>query len=253
MRQLKATLLVLALSLVSLGAQTSAANAKLWSKIVARLENSAMVLQEIMKTPEKAIPQSLLDSAVCVGVIPAVKTGAFLVGAAYGRGVMECRQNGSGPWGPPLMIGLHAGRYGFQWGAKATDLVFVVRNPGGARALLKSKGVLGADASVTAGPVGRTVQAETDLRIHAQILTYARSRGLFAGISLKGAAITPDTEANVALYGHLVDSQELLFEPDGKLPSEAKPLIAALAKYSPRGGSASAYGRPAEPNRQQVD
>jgi lipid-binding SYLF domain-containing protein len=136
------------------------------------------------------------------------------------------------------MIGLHSGSFGFQWGAKDTDLIFVVMNPGGVRDLLKSKGEIGADVSAAAGPVGRTAQADTDLMMNAEILTYSRSRGLFAGVSLKGAAVTADTEANARLYGHLVDDPlHFVFHGgDTKAPAQAKPLISELDRYSPRGG-----------------
>jgi lipid-binding SYLF domain-containing protein len=210
------------------------------NKIANRLESAAVVMYEIMQTPENSIPKDLLDKSVCVGIIPGQKKLAFVVGAGYGRGVLVCRRGGDGPWGAPSMIGLHAGSFGFQWGGSETDLVFVVMNPGGIRRLLTSKGELGADASVAAGPVGRTASASTDLLITAEILTYSRSRGLFAGISLKGAAITPDGEANARLYGHLVDPKELLIEGKGDIPPEAKSLVTELEKYSPRGGEAFA-------------
>jgi lipid-binding SYLF domain-containing protein len=210
------------------------------SKIDNRLENAAVVMYEIMKTPEKSIPKDLLDKAVCVGIIPAQKKLAFLFGGSYGRGVLVCRRGGDGPWGAPSMIALHTGSFGFQWGGSETDLVFVVMNPSGIRKLLKSKGELGADASAAAGPVGRTASASTDLMVTAEILTYSRSRGLFAGISLKGAAITQDADANEHLYGHKVDPKEILIEGKGDVPPPAKTLVAELEKYSPRGGEAFA-------------
>jgi lipid-binding SYLF domain-containing protein len=210
------------------------------SKIDNRLQNAAVVMYEIMKTPENSIPRDLLNKAVCVGVVPSQKKLAFLLGGSYGRGVLVCRRGGDGPWGPPSMIALHTGSFGFQWGGSETDLVFVVMNPSGIRKLLKSKGELGADASAAAGPVGRTASASTDLMVTAEILTYSRSRGLFAGISLKGAAITQDGQANARLYGHIVDPQELLIEGKGDVPPPAKSLVAQLDKYSPRGGEAFA-------------
>jgi lipid-binding SYLF domain-containing protein len=207
-------------------------------KLTERLENAAMVLSEIMNTPENSIPRDLLDRAVCVGVVPGEKKLAFVVGGNYGRGAVVCRRGGSGPWGAPSMIAVHGGSFGFQWGGTETDVVFVVMNPSGIRKLLKSKGELGADVSAAAGPVGRTASASTDLMMTAEILTYSRSRGLFAGISLKGAAITQDGEANARLYGHVVEPREILIEGKGDVPPEAKPLVAELAKYSPRGGQA---------------
>ena len=175
-----------------------------------------------------------------MGIIPAQKKLAFFLGGSYGRGVLVCRRGGNGPWGAPSMIALHTGSFGFQWGGSETDLVFVVMNPSGIRKLLKSKGELGADASAAAGPVGRTASASTDLLVTAEILTYSRSRGLFAGVSLKGAAITQDTEANARLYGHIVDPKELLLEGKGDVPPPAKSLVSELQKYSPRGGEAFA-------------
>ncbi len=156
------------------------------TKIDNRLQAAAVVMYEIMNTPENSIPKDLLDRSVCVGVIPAQKKLAFVVGGSYGRGVLVCRRGGDGPWGAPSMIALHAGSYGLQIGGSETDVVFVVMNPSGIRRLLKSKGELGADASAAAGPVGRTASASTDLYMTAEILTYSRSRGLFAGVSLKG-------------------------------------------------------------------
>ena len=201
-----------------------------------RLENATVVLNDIMNMPENSIPRDLLDRAVCVGIVPGQKKLAFFLGGSYGRGVLVCRRNGTGPWGAPSMIGLHTGSFGFQWGGSETDLVFVVMNSGGIRKLLKSRGELGADASAAAGPVGRTASASTDLLITAEILTYSRSRGLFAGVSLKGAAITQDWEANSRLYGHTVDPQELLLEGKGDVPPPAKSLVSELQKFSPHGG-----------------
>jgi lipid-binding SYLF domain-containing protein len=212
-------------------------------KIDDRVQNAAVVLYEIMKTPENSIPKDLLDRSVCVGIIPGEKKGAFLVGVSYGRGVLVCRRGGDGPWGAPSMVALRAGSFGFQWGGSETDLVFVVMNSSGIRRLLTSKGELGADASVAAGPVGRTAAASTDLMVTAEILTYSRSRGLFAGISLKGAAIVPDGEANTRLYGHAVDPKQLLLEGKGEIPPPAKALVSELDKFSPRGGEAFAPGQ----------
>jgi lipid-binding SYLF domain-containing protein len=210
------------------------------TKVANRLQSAAVVMYEIMQTPENSIPKDLLDKAVCVGVVPGQKKLAFIFGAAYGRGVLVCRRGGDGHWGAPSMIAVHAGSYGFQLGGSETDLVFVVMNPSGVRRLLKSRTELGADASAAAGPVGRTASASTDAFVTAEILTYSRSRGLFAGISLKGAAITQDGEANARLYGHFVDPKELLLEGKGEVPPEAKSLITELEKYSPRGGQAFA-------------
>jgi lipid-binding SYLF domain-containing protein len=210
------------------------------TKIANRLQSAAVVMYEIMQTPDNSIPKDLLDKAVCVGIIPGEKKLAFVVGANYGRGVLVCRRGGNGPWGAPSMIAVRGGSFGFQWGGTETDVVFVVMNASGIRRLLKSKGELGADVSVAAGPVGRTASASTDLLATAEILTYSRSRGLFAGISLKGAAVTPDGEANARLYGHVVEPPDLLIEGRGDIPPQAKSLVTELEKYSPRGGEAFA-------------
>jgi lipid-binding SYLF domain-containing protein len=222
------------------------------AKINDRLESAAVVMYEIMKTPESSIPKDLLDKAVCVGIVPAQKKLAFVVGGSYGRGLLVCRRGGDGPWGAPSMIAVHGGSYGLQIGGSETDLVFVVMNQGGIRRLIKSRGELGADASAAAGPVGRTASASTDLLMTAEILTYSRSRGLFAGISLKGTAITQDGEANELLYGHEVDPSELLLEGKGEIPAPAKSLISELEKYSPRGGTAFGPSQaPPPPNAPQ--
>jgi len=207
------------------------------TKVDERLQSAAVVLYEIMQTPDNSIPKDLLDKSVCVGIIPGEKKLAFVVGGTYGRGVITCRRGGDGPWGAPSMMAVHGGSFGFQWGGTETDVVVVVMNPSGIRRLLKSRGELGADVSVAAGPVGRTAAASTDLMMTAEILTYSRSRGLFAGISLKGAAVTPDGEANARLYGHVVDPNDLLIEGKGEIPPPAKSLISELEKYSPRGGA----------------
>jgi lipid-binding SYLF domain-containing protein len=228
--------LVIAVLMVVFCWPVESVQAKEASKIDDRLENAAVVLYEIMKTPENSIPKDLLDKSVCVAVVPGAKKLAFVVGGNYGRGAIVCRRRGDGPWGAPSMIAVHGGSFGFQWGATETDVVAVIMNQSGIRRLLKSKGELGADVSVAAGPVGRTASASTDLMMTAEILTYSRSRGLFAGISLKGAAVTPDNEANARLYGHPVDPSELLLEGKGEVPAPAKSLISELDKYSPHGG-----------------
>jgi lipid-binding SYLF domain-containing protein len=236
--------LMVATLMLSLPAEFLQAQSK---KLADRLESAAMVMYEIMNTPDNSIPRDLLDRAVCVGIVPGEKKVAFVVGGDYGRGALVCRRGGNGPWGAPSMIAVHGGSFGFQWGGTETDVVFVVMNPGGIRRLLKSKGELGADVSAAAGPVGRTTSASTDLMMTAEILTYSRSRGLFAGISLKGAAITQDGEANARLYGHVVEPKEILIDGKGDVPPEAKSLIAGLEKYSPRGGQA--FGPPPAPQQ----
>ena len=218
-------------------------------KISERLGNAAVVLYEIMQTPDNSIPKDLLDKSVCVGIVPGQKKGAFIFGASYGRGVLVCRRGGDGPWGAPAMIAVNGGSFGFQWGATETDVVLVVMNPSGIRRLLKSKGELGADVAVAAGPVGRTAAATTDLFMTAEILTYSRSRGLFAGIALKGAAVTSDSEANSRIYGHPVDPWDLLIKGQGDIPAPAKSLDTELEKYSPRGGISFVNTQPPQPTK----
>src|ERR1700726_1521331 len=167
-----------------------------------RLENSGVVMQEIMDTPEN-IPQEVMEKAECVIVFPSVLKAAFVVGASYGRGAMVCRtgQEFRGPWGAPAMYALEGGSVGFQIGGQATDLVLLVMNERGASSILDSKVKLGGDASVAAGPVGRDASADTDASLRSEVLSYSRSRGLFAGISLEGSTIRPDNGDNRHLYG----------------------------------------------------
>ncbi len=202
-----------------------------------QLQKASMVMNEIMRTPDKGIPSELLEKAVCVGIVPSQLKAAFIVGGTYGRGVLVCREHGNGNWGAPSMFTMGGGSFGFQIGAKATDVVFLVMNPQGAKKLLQDKVKLGADASVAAGPVGRTASGDTDLQLHAEILSYSRSRGAFAGVALKGAVLKQDTDDNTDLYGHPVEPENVLLRGTVKPPTEAaENLDATLAKYSPRGG-----------------
>jgi lipid-binding SYLF domain-containing protein len=167
-----------------------------------RLENSGVVMQEIMNTPEN-IPQEVMEKAECVIVFPSVLKAAFVVGASYGRGAMVCRTGSefNGPWGAPAMYALEGGSIGFQIGGEATDLVLLIMNRRGAESILSSKVKLGGDASVAAGPVGRTASADTDAWMRAEILSYSRARGVFAGISLEGSTLRPDDDATADVYG----------------------------------------------------
>jgi lipid-binding SYLF domain-containing protein len=228
MRHLLAVVLLFALNGVALARDES--------KETERLESAAEVITEIMGTPEKSIPQDLLNRAVCVGIIPSMKKAAFVFGGSYGRGCLVCRRGGNGAWSAPSMITLRGGSFGFQIGGSATDIVLIVMNAKGAEKLLKSKSELGADASVAGGPVGRTASGSTDLTMHAEILTYSRSRGVFAGISLKGAALTQDSDGNERLYGQKVDPRDILIAGKVSPPAAARALDSALAKYSPKGG-----------------
>jgi lipid-binding SYLF domain-containing protein len=202
-----------------------------------QLAKANAVLNEIMRTPDKGIPSNLLDKAVCVGIVPAHFSVAFGIGASYGRGVLVCRRGGDGRWGAPSLFTMGGGSFGFQIGGKSTDIVFIVMNPDGAKKLLQSKVTLGADASVAGGPVGRTASAETDAQMHAEILSYSRSRGLFGGIALKGAVLKQDNKANEKLYGRRLTAQAILIKGDVSVPPAARPLDRSLTKYSPHGGS----------------
>jgi lipid-binding SYLF domain-containing protein len=201
-----------------------------------RLAKSADVINVIMGTPEKGIPKDLLNKAVCVGIIPSEKKLAVGVGGSFGRGSLVCREGGTGAWGAPSMFTVGGANFGFQLGGQATDFVLVVMNGKGAQKLLQSRAKLGADASVAGGPVGRTAAGATDAQLQAEILTYSRSRGLFAGLSLEGQIVKQDNDANQRLYGRKVDPKDILFRGAVASPTAAGPLDAALMKYSPHGG-----------------
>src|SRR6266699_4309792 len=196
-----------------------------------RLQNADLVMQEILKIPDN-IPQGLLDKARCVIVMPSVLKAAVVVGGSYGRGTMVCRtgKNFSGPWGAPAMYALEGGSIGLQIGGEATDFVLLVMNDRGADSLLHSKVKLGADASVAAGPVGRTAAADTDAYMRSEILSYSRARGVFAGISLEGSTLRPDNDANRNLYGHSVTAAQIIQESGVQAPAAASHLIAELQK-----------------------
>lgn len=206
-----------------------------------QLEKAGNVLQEIMNTPDNAIPQELFEKAVCVGIVPSELKGAFIFGGTYGRGVLVCREHGNGPWSPPSEFGLGAGSFGFQIGGKATDVVFLVMNEAGARKLVGDKVKLGVNVSVAAGPVGRTAEGATDAELHAEILSYSRTRGLFAGVSLSGAVFKTDHDGNERLYRRRLSAKDILFRGEvGSVPPEAAALDRELSRYSPRGGRAFA-------------
>jgi SH3 domain-containing YSC84-like protein 1 len=202
---------------------------------VDRVENSGHVLKEILNIPDN-IPQDLLDKAECIIVLPSVKKGAFGIGASYGRGVMICRGGISytGPWGPPALYALEGASIGFQLGGQATDFVLLVMNPAGARSLLKSKVKLGADASAAAGPKGRTAEGATDIVMTAEILSYSRNKGLFAGVSLEGSTLRSDGSANEKLYGKKVSARDIIRDGKVKSPACASELVALLDKKSPK-------------------
>ncbi|HKV28521.1 MAG TPA: lipid-binding SYLF domain-containing protein [Candidatus Acidoferrales bacterium] len=201
-----------------------------------RLQNAGQVLSEILNIPDD-IPRDLLDKAKCVVVIPSVVKAAFVVGGSYGRGAMVCRSgdNFTAEWGAPAMYVLESGSVGFQIGGSATDFVLLVINDGGARSLLHSKVKIGGNISAAAGPVGRSAEADTDAYMRAQILTYSRSRGLFAGVSLDGASLHPDNEGNEQLYGHKVGAQDIVMGHATQTPQAAERLVSLLDKASPQG------------------
>jgi lipid-binding SYLF domain-containing protein len=203
-------------------------------KEVDRVQNAATVLKEILDIPDN-IPHDLLDKARCVIVFPSVVKAAFIVGGSYGRGVMVCRsgKDFSGPWGAPTMMALEGGSFGLQIGGQATDFVILVMNGRGAESLLHSKVKLGADASVAAGPKGRDALAATDVAFRAEMLSYSRARGVFAGVSLEGSTIRPDNEANRRLYGRDVNAQQIITESKVEAPPAAHDLIAVLQKATP--------------------
>ncbi len=200
-----------------------------------RLENAGTVMKEIIDIPDD-IPQSLLDKADCVIVIPSVLKAAFIIGGSYGRGAMTCRSGDdfNGPWGAPTMMALEGGSFGFQLGGQATDFVLLVMNPRGASSILSSKVKLGADAAAAAGPKGRDAQADTDVTLRAEVLTYSRSRGLFAGVSLEGSTLRPDNDANEAVYHKKMDAKEIVLHNAVPVPATAKLLIDTLTQHSPK-------------------
>jgi SH3 domain-containing YSC84-like protein 1 len=200
-----------------------------------RVKDAGVVLKEILNIPDN-IPQDLVNKAECLIILPSVKKGAFGVGASYGRGVMICRsgEHYTGPWGAPALYALEGVSIGFQIGGQATDFVLLVMNPKGAESLLNSKVKLGADASAAAGPKGRTAEGATDIVMSAEILSYSRNKGLFAGVSLEGSTLRSDGSANEKLYGQKLDAKEIIREHKVKAPPSAAALIALLNRKSPK-------------------
>ena len=200
-----------------------------------RLENCGTVIKEIMDIPED-IPQDLVDKTECIIVYPSVLKAAFIVGGSYGRGAMTCRsgEHFTGPWSAPTMMALEGGSIGFQIGGQATDFVLLVMNPRGARAILSSKVKLGADASAAAGPKGRTANASTDATLRAEVLSYSRARGLFAGVSLEGSTVRPDNDGNERVYGKKVEAESIVFKGAVAVPPPAQKMIAYLNQKSPK-------------------
>jgi lipid-binding SYLF domain-containing protein len=201
-----------------------------------RLDQSYLVLHEILGMPDKGIPRDLLNKAECVIVYPQVLKAAFIVGGSYGRGVITCRSGKlfNGPWSPPAMFALEGGSFGFQIGGEATDFVLLVMNEKGAASVLSSKVKIGGDASAAAGPVGRSASAETDIVMKAEILSYSRARGIFAGVSLEGSTMRSDGDANKAIYGKDLTATQIVRDRMVTTTPAGKPLVQLLNKISPR-------------------
>jgi len=206
-----------------------------------RIKNAGTVMSEILNVPDD-IPQDLLDKAECVIVIPSVLRFAIVFGGSYGRGVMTCRsgKDFKGVWGAPTMMALEGGSFGFQLGGQATDFVLLVMNPRGADSILSSKVKLGAGVSAAAGPKGRDASAATDVALRAEVLSYSRSRGLFAGVYLEGATLRPDNDANKRVYGSSISAKEIVLEGKVSPPPAAQELLSVLDKRSPKNLSAQA-------------
>jgi lipid-binding SYLF domain-containing protein len=191
------------------------------------------VFSEIMATPDKAIPQDLLEKAYCIVIVPDLKTGAFIVGGKYGKGFLLCRSKVSAGWSAPAAVRIEGGSVGFQIGGSSTDLIMLVMSERGAQKLLQSKFTLGGEASAAAGPVGRTATAQTDVQMHAEILSWSRSQGLFAGIALAGATLRQDQDDNAELYGVKLETRNIV-NHGRPAPESAAKLIGLLNSYSPR-------------------
>ncbi len=196
-----------------------------------RLDQAASVLTEVMGTPDKGIPEDLLDKAHCIVIVPSLKTAAFVVGAKYGKGFVSCRNRGAAGWSAPAALRIEGGSFGFQIGGSETDVVMLVMNDGGMNKLLESKFTLGGEGSVAAGPVGRTAAAQTDAQLHAEILSWSRTQGLFAGVALEGATLREDMDDNVALYGRKLTNREILTKGI-RPPKAAGRLLTLLNHYS---------------------
>jgi lipid-binding SYLF domain-containing protein len=223
MRKLALTISLGASALLLYGADTPAE----------RLQDAGNVFKEIMATPDKGIPQDLLEKAHCVVIVPGLKQAGFVIGAKYGKGYAVCRRTGGGGWGAPEAVRIEGGSFGFQIGASSTDVVMLVMNERGMRRLTEDKFTLGAEASVAAGPVGRQTSAMTDAQLSAEILSWSRSKGLFAGIALTGATLRPDHDVNQELYGRKIEPREIL-TGDLQPPAAARTLLAELSRFSYR-------------------
>jgi lipid-binding SYLF domain-containing protein len=207
-----------------------------------RLDLAAVVLSEVMATPDKGIPEDMLGNAHCIVIVPSLKTAAFLVGGKYGKGYVSCRNTGGTGWSAPGTVRIEGGSVGFQIGGSTTDLIMLVMNKRGADKLLSSKFTLGAEGSVAAGPVGRTATAQTDAQMHAEILSWSRSQGLFAGLALEGATLRQDLDDNATLYGKRLENREIV-TTSVRAPAAAAKLMKLLNKYSARERTSTPSGQ----------
>jgi SH3 domain-containing YSC84-like protein 1 len=203
------------------------------SEPVRRLDEATAVFSEIMATPDKGIPQDMLANAHCIVIVPGLKTAAFVVGGKYGKGYLSCRKKGGAGWSAPGTVRVEGGSVGFQIGGSTTDLIMLVMNERGADKLLASKFTLGAEGSVAAGPVGRTATAQTDAQMRAEILSWSRSQGLFAGLALEGATLRQDLDDNTSIYGRKLENRQIV-TTSVRTPKSAEKLITLLNKYSAR-------------------
>ncbi|HWY71425.1 MAG TPA: lipid-binding SYLF domain-containing protein [Terriglobales bacterium] len=210
------------------------ASAGVSSKVIDRFERSGQVMQEMIDAPDKGIPKGMLDHARCVAVVPSLKKGGFGLGARFGHGFVTCRRGMTGSWGPVSSFKIAGGTFGFQIGLESVDVVLLFVNQRGVERLLEDEFALGGDASVSAGPVGRTAEAGTDISLRSEIYSYARSRGLFAGVSLDGARMYHDGDVNKDLYGREIKVKDILITPKVGMPAHAAHLIGVLNKCSPR-------------------
>jgi len=208
---------------------------------VKRLDQATAVLTEVMSAPDKGIPQDLLSNAHCIVIVPGLKTAAFLVGGKFGKGYLSCRKASGTGWSAPATVRIEGGSVGFQLGGEETDLIMLVMNQGGEDKLLSSKFTLGGEGSVAAGPVGRTATAQTDAQMHAEILSWSRSQGLFAGLALEGATLRQDLDDNAKLYGRKLENREIVTK-QVRMPEAAMKLIALLDKYSVQEHTAAPTG-----------
>lgn len=227
MKKFLAGLVVVGLGFMGSNLTASAASSK--ADLDARLDAATRVINEIMATPDKAIPNQITEKATCIGVVPSMKKAAFVVGGQYGQGVVTCRTPHG--WSAPVFFRIAGGSFGFQIGGQATDLVLVAVNQKGFQDLLKNKVKLGGDASAAAGPVGRNAQAGTDWKLNAELLTYSRAKGLFAGIDLSGDEVSQNVEDTTTFYNGANDSFESILKGNVAVPSSAKPFVRTVAKY----------------------